>query len=279
MTRIEWRVPEPQLPDGTHPALADAARAAAAAFGAARVRYDRAALAEKVQMGADGTPTMRLDILVDTAVAEVVTRHRVNLLSEEIGVIDNGSAVTLVVDPVDGTANAAAGVPLSAFAGVVAVDGHPTEALTCWYDTGRCWHAVAGEPVPYRTSGRRDLDGAAVSLLRPHGDDDAAWWRVAKRAARVRILSTSCLEAALVAEGSTDAFADAGSDTHRIMDLAAALVMVPAAGGAVLDVQGRPLEIDHDLSRRWSGVVGATVELAEELVSTLREAPRREELP
>lgn len=279
MTRIEWRVPEPQLPDGTHPALADAARAAAAAFGAARARYDRAALAEKVQMGADGTPTMRLDILVDTAVAEVVTRHRVNLLSEEIGVIDNGSAVTLVVDPVDGTANAAAGVPLSAFAGVVAVDGHPTEALTCWYDTGRCWHAVAGEPVPYRTSGRRDLDGAAVSLLRPHGDDDAAWWRVAKRAARVRILSTSCLEAALVAEGSTDAFADAGSDTHRIMDLAAALVMVPAAGGAVLDVQGRPLEIDHDLSRRWSGVVGATVELAEELVSTLREAPRREELP
>lgn len=279
MTRIEWRVPEPQLPDGTHPALADAARAAAAAFGAARARYDRAALAEKVQMGADGTPTMRLDILVDTAVAEVATRHRVNLLSEEIGVIDNGSAVTLVVDPVDGTANAAAGVPLSAFAGVVAVDGHPNEALTCWYDTGRCWHAVAGEPVPYRTSGRRDLDGAAVSLLRPHGDDDAAWWRVAKRAARVRILSTSCLEAALVAEGSTDAFADAGSDTHRIMDLAAALVMVPAAGGAVLDVQGRPLEIDHDLSRRWSGVVGATVELAEELVSTLREAPRREELP
>lgn len=279
MTRIEWRVPEPQLPDGTHPALADAARAAAAAFGAARARYDRAALAEKVQMGADGTPTMRLDILVDTAVAEVANRHRVNLLSEEIGVIDNGSAVTLVVDPVDGTANAAAGVPLSAFAGVVAVDGHPTEALTCWYDTGRCWHAVAGEPVPYRTSGRRDLDGAAVSLLRPHGDDDAAWWRVAKRAARVRILSTSCLEAALVAEGSTDAFADAGSDTHRIMDLAAALVMVPAAGGAVLDVQGRPLEIDHDLSRRWSGVVGATVELAEELVSTLREAPRREELP
>lgn len=279
MTRIEWRVPEPQLPGGTHPALADAARAAAAAFGAARARYDRAALAEKVQMGADGTPTMRLDILVDTAVAEVVNRHRVNLLSEEIGVIDNGSAVTLVVDPVDGTANAAAGVPLSAFAGVVAVDGRATEALTCWYDTGRCWHAVAGEPVPYRTSGRRELDGAAVSLLRPHGGDDAAWWRVAKRAARVRILSTSCLEAALVAEGSTDAFADAGSDTHRIMDLAAALVMVPAAGGAVLDVQGRPLEIDHDLSRRWSGVVGATVELAEELVSTLRDAPHTEEAP
>ena len=95
---------------------------------------------------------------------------------------------------------------------------------------------------------------------------------MAKRAARVRILSTSCLEAALVAEGSTDAFADAGSDTHRIMDLAAAMVMVPAAGGAVLDVAGRPLEIDTDLRRRWSGVVAATPALAEEMVHTLQES-------
>ena len=169
MSHIGWPVPEPEVPAGTHPALADAVRAAAAAFGAARRQYDRAALAEKVQMGADGTPTMRLDILVDTAVAEVVEKHRVNLLSEEIGVIDNGSPVTLVVDPVDGTANAAAGVPLSAFAGVVAVDGVATEALTCWFDTGRCWHAVAGRPTAYRTTGRTALDGAAVSLLRPHG--------------------------------------------------------------------------------------------------------------
>ena len=106
MSHIGWPVPEPEVPAGTHPALADAVRAAAGAFGAARRQYDRAALAEKVQMGADGTPTMRLDILVDTAVAEVVEKHRVNLLSEEIGVIDNGSPVTLVVDPVDGTANA-----------------------------------------------------------------------------------------------------------------------------------------------------------------------------
>jgi myo-inositol-1(or 4)-monophosphatase len=271
MSHIGWPVPEPDVPPSTHPVLADAVRAAAAEFGSARVQYDRAALAEKVEMGADGTPTMRLDILVDTAIAAVIDKHKVNLLSEEIGVIDNGSALTLVVDPVDGTANAAAGVPLSAFAGVLAIDGVATEALTCWFDTGRCWRAVAGQPAPYRTTGRKTLDGATVSLLRPHGPDDDAWWRVARRAARVRILSTSCLEAALVAEGSTDAFADAGSDTHRIMDLAAAMVMVPAAGGAVLDVRGRPLELDPDLTRRWSGVVAATRELAEELVDILND--------
>jgi myo-inositol-1(or 4)-monophosphatase len=268
--RIPWAVPEPQLPSGVHPALAAATQAAVDAFRAAREAYDRVQLAEKVQMGADGTPTMRLDILVDTAIAEVVDAHRINLLSEELGHIDNGSAVTLVTDPVDGTANAASGVPLSAFAGVIAVDGVPTEALTCWLDTGRCWHTVAGQPSPYRTSGRTELDGAAVSLLRPQPHIADAWWRVATRASRIRILSTSCLEAVLVAEGSTDAFADAGSDTHRIVDLAAAMVTVPAAGGAVIDVHGRPLEIDPDLNRRWSGVVAATPRLAEELAETIR---------
>ncbi|WP_254205508.1 inositol monophosphatase family protein [Nocardia alni] len=268
---IGWPVPDPVVPDDVSPILAEAARAAVTAFRLARRRFDREELAEKVQMGADGTPTMRLDLAVDTAIAEVIQKHRINLLSEEIGVIDNGSATTLVVDPVDGTANAAAGVPLSAFAAAVSRDGVLTESLTCWLDTGRCWHAVAGRPTPFRTTGRTALDGGAISLLRPHphGNRDA-WWRVTERAARVRILSTSCLEAALVAEGSTDAFADAGTDTHRIVDLAAAMVLVPAAGGAVLDAYGRPLVVDNDLTRRWSGVVAATPQLAEEIAAAIR---------
>lgn len=263
-------ISEPEIPPGTHPALAAVARAAAAAFHDAQARHDRAALGEQVTMGADGTPTTRLDLLVDSAVAEAAAAQRVNLISEEIGVVDHGSAVTLVVDPVDGTANAVAGVPLAAFAGVVEVDGKAVESLITWLDTGRSWHAKVGEPIPWRTSGRRALDGAAVSLLRPQAANEAAWLRVSRRAARVRILSSSCLEAALVAQGSTDAFADAGSDTHRIMDIAAATVLVPAAGGVVIDAFGRAIEIDPDLSRRWSGVVAATLELAAQLAETIQ---------
>ncbi|MGW5649318.1 inositol monophosphatase family protein [Saccharopolyspora sp. NPDC003752] len=267
---IGWPVPDPQIPSAAHAVLAEAAKAASAAFRDARARYDRAQLAETSSIGADGTASMRLDLLVEAAIAEVVEAHRINLLSEEVGFVDNGSAVTLVADPVDGTANAAAGVPLSAFSGAIVLDGTPVEALTCWLDTGRCWHAVAGQSPEFRTSGRRSLDGAAVSLLRPHERSADAWWRVAKRAARVRILSTTCLETMLVAEGSTDAFADADSDTHRIVDLVAAMVALPGAGGAVLDVHGRPLEVDPDLRRRWSGVAAATPELAEELAATIR---------
>ncbi|MCP3798767.1 inositol monophosphatase [Allokutzneria sp. A3M-2-11 16] len=267
--RISWPVPEPELSDDIHPALTDAVRAAATAYRASRHRFGRDDLAVVVAQGADGTPTMRVDELVESAIAEAATRHGVNLLSEEIGFLDNGSATTLVLDPIDGSANAAAGVPLSCVAGVVAVDGVATEAVTCWLDTGRVWWAKAGEPTPYRTTGRTSVDGAELCLLRPKPGARDAWMRVASRADRVRVLGTTALECALVAEGSVDGFADPGSDTHRIMDLAAAMVTVPAAGGVVLDAFGRPLVLDPDLSRRWSGVAAATPALAEELLALI----------
>jgi myo-inositol-1(or 4)-monophosphatase len=267
MSMITWPVPEPGLPQGVHVALADAARAAASAFGAARASFDRATLSELVGMGADGTPTMRIDALVEAAIAESAARNRVNLLSEEAGFLDHGSAVTLVIDPLDGSSNASMGIPLSCFAGVIVRDEVAVEALTLWLDTGRVWWASAGTRTPYRTTGRTTVDGAAVAMLRPKDKSRAAWLRVAYTADRVRVLASTCLEAALVAEGSIDAFIDPGSDTHRIMDLAAALVTVPAAGGVVLDVNGRPFTFDPDLTRRWSGVAAATPELAEELIT------------
>ncbi|MEU8395533.1 inositol monophosphatase family protein [Nonomuraea sp. NPDC048892] len=263
------------VPVQAHPALAAAAVAALEAYADATAEHDRATLAEVVAEGADGTPTMRIDLLVENAILAALSRHPVNVLTEETGWVDNGSALTLVMDPVDGSNNAAAGVPLSAFSAAVAVDDAFIEGLTVWLDTGRSWWAKAGTPSPLRTTGRTSLPGAAVSLLRPHPADPgaaSAWWEVARRAGRVRILSTSCLEGALVAQGATDAFADAATDTHRLVDIAASVVLAEAGGGAVRDVFGRPIVLDTDLTRRWSGVVAASAELADELATVLHDA-------
>lgn len=265
--------PDPVFDDGVHPLLAATCRAASDALGRAWRDHDRRTLVKEARMGADGTPTFLIDDIVEEAIAEAAAPFGVNLLSEELGFVDRGSALTLAVDPLDGSANAAAGVPLSCYSAALFEDSRPLEALTCWLENGTSIWARTGQPVPYRTTGRTALTGSALGLLRPktgpRGDSTPAWLRLTAEAERVRILSTSCLEAMLVGLGSIDAFADPGSDTHRLVDLVAAMVVVPAAGGAVIDAFGRPLEFDVDLTRRWSGVVAATPELAERMAGVI----------
>jgi myo-inositol-1(or 4)-monophosphatase len=255
--------------------LVASARAAAKAYDLAIARHSRSELEAVVATGADGTPTMMIDALVEEAIVAATAGMSVNILSEEVGFVDRHSSLTLVVDPLDGSANAAAGVPLACFSAALVTDASFVAALTVWFDGHRAWGATAdasvvvgSPPGGWKTTARPGLDGAAVSLLRPHPHTWSLWQGIASRAARVRILSCSTIEAALVLQGSTDAFADAGSDTHRLVDLVAAMVLVPLAGGVVCDLFERPLEFDVDLTRRWSGVVAATPQLADELCKT-----------
>ena len=259
---------------GLHPVFTAAACAALAVIHEATATMSRSELERDNGLGADGTSTMWIDAAVEEAIVDACAPYGVNILSEEIGFIDHGSCLTLVVDPIDGTANAAADIPLACFSAVLADDGRFTESATIWLATGQGWAGTADgrvrSPGRWGTTGRTSLDGAAVSLLRPHPRNRDGWWRVTERAARIRILSCTTLEGALVLQGSTDAFADAGSDTHRLMDIAAAAVLLPTVGGAVIDVLGRPVEFDVDLTRRWSGIIAATPALAEEIAAAVR---------
>lgn len=259
-----------RLDDVLDRVLAVVCRSADEAYREARSAHSRQQLAAVVADGADGTPTMRIDVLVESAIVEAVAELGVNVLSEEVGFIDKGSALTVVVDPVDGSANAAAGVPVCAVSAAMAVDdGRFVEAATHLLGTDLVWSAAVGQPRGLQTSGRVSLPGSDISLLRPRPETTPAWNRLAAVADRVRVLGCSTLDAALVASGAVDSFVDPGGDVHRLVDLAAAAVLVPAAGGVVTDVHGRPLELDLDLTRRWSGVVAATPELAEAVVDTV----------
>ena len=282
MSARGFAYPELTCEAWTSPLLAEAARAAAVTAAETQQRLSREECAEEVYVGADGTPTMRIDALVEEAILEVAAEHGVNVLSEEAGFIDVGSARTLVVDPLDGSANAAARVPLSSFSGVIVEDGVPVEALTTWIETGRSVQGRVDIPAMGRTSGRRELRGSALSLLRPkvgvHGDTTPVWTALSDIAGRVRILSSTCIESLLVLEGGIDVFADPGSDTHRIVDLYAAMLMLPQAGGSVCDAYGRSLELSTDLTLRYSGVIGATSDITAEVAEIIASQSSRDAL-
>ena len=67
-----------------------------------------------VCIGADGTPTDEIDKIAENAVLRYVEANgiKVNILSEEIGFVDNGAEETMVLDPIDGSNNSVAGIPL-----------------------------------------------------------------------------------------------------------------------------------------------------------------------
>ena len=70
-------------------------------------------LGEEICMGADGTPTSQVDKIAENTVLMYIASHNVpfNVLSEEIGFVDNGASDTLILDPIDGTRNAVLGIP------------------------------------------------------------------------------------------------------------------------------------------------------------------------
>jgi myo-inositol-1(or 4)-monophosphatase len=256
------------------PSLAAGAFAAQGALTDARMQFSKEELCAYVGVGADGTPTMKVDELVEERIVGALSPFGYNIVSEELGFVDRGSAVTLVIDPVDGSANAANDIPLACYSVALAVDGEFVEALTVWLETGQQWGAnrdgsvTVGAPGGgWKTSRRQQLEGAAISLLRPHPTTWGPWKATVEKAARVRILSCSTLESVLVLQGSTDLFADCASDTHRLVDIAAAAVLLPLGGGVVMDLHDRPICFTTDLTTRWSGIVAASESLAREFQS------------
>lgn len=246
--------------------------AAEKAYVTAMTTMTAAQRSQDIGLGGDGTPTMFLDAYVEHPVLQILKREKINVLSEEAGWIDRGSAITAVIDPVDGTANSAAGVPISAFSAAIVVDDVIHEARITWLGTNYVRHAHRDDPVFVTVSERTTIEGSSISMLRPRQMTWPAWSVIAQRAERLRILGATVLEAALVTDGAVDAFCDPGGDIHRIVDLAAVSLIVEKSGGHIRDLHDRPFTFDPDLTRRWSGIVAGTRELADELATTILSA-------
>lgn len=256
------------MPD-IHPLLISIAEAADYAYATAMSSMTREERSRDIGLGGDGTPTMLLDEFIERPVLDILNNHRVNILSEEVGWIDRGSSMTVVIDPVDGTANSASGLPISAFAAAIAIDGVITESYCTWLGTHKTWHGHIDAPVSSTVTTQKILQGASISMLRPRPETWHRWSALAQASERIRILGSSVIEGCLVADGAIDGFCDPGGDIHRIVDIVAMELIVRNAGGVVRDLHGRPFTLDPDLSLRWSGVVAATHHLADEMIATL----------
>ncbi len=203
--------------------------------------------------GADGAPSSRLDRVAEAAVLERLDKEgaRVNVLSEEAGFVDRGGDALLVLDPVDGTHNALRGVP--AFSVSLALGrqrlADVQEGLVRDLVNGATYHAVKGQGAtlngkPIRTKQFDPKDVLFSVYLGTNAEADAAG--VAAKARRVRNLGAASLDLCLVARGAADVYYMHSREERlklRACDIAAGTLIVREAGGQVLDLHGRDLDI------------------------------------
>lgn len=173
------------------------------------------------------------------------------LLGEE-GTSNDGSGPCWVVDPVDGTANFAHGIPWFAVSialedrgavqcGVIAVPPLDEYFVT---ERGRGAYLLGAgaEPVRLAVSETADLGAALMATGLPREPDRS--WHVQTigplmlRSLEVRIMGAAAIHLAYLAAGRLDAFWEPGLQPW---DVAAGVLMVEEAGGRISDWSGRPL--------------------------------------
>lgn len=269
-------------------------------------------LAEIVGMGADGEHTKGIDQAAEMAALEFLDQAspRMNILSEEIGYIDRGSALTAIVDPIDSTINATSlpvfdqpdrrdlteratrievnqhlfGYPYFAFSIGIFEDGVPIAGCVRNLPTAEIFTVVRGQPVeldgvPVKGSGLTTIDGARIGFVRP---ETATALRAIEpllvgTRTRVRIAGCSALDLALVACGVLDGVINPNRISpagygEKIVDYAGAFPMLLQTGGVLSHNDGSPIPTALDLSTRTPILAATTPELHEALVALIDRA-------
>ena len=235
----------------------------------------------------------RVDLDLDALCVQPLLAAGVAVLSEESGLvvpdgaaraaIDDGGVVDgrdpsprigqraeaamVVVDPLDGSTNAALGVPWCATALCLVVDGTAEVAMVANLRTGERFWAVRSAGAWHRPTEPRGIDAGAPSrVLSLHGREpvplrdaivatsglfDAHWgWR------QYRAMGAAALDICSVARGGFDAFVDVDDDAHGVWDYLAAALVLTEAGGVVADALGRELLVLDHAARRTPVAAG-----------------------
>ena len=216
---------------------------------------------EDTGMGADGTYTSQIDKIAENTVLDYIMRHNIplNILSEEIGFVDNDANETLVLDPIDGTSNAIAGVPLFTISMAIGKE-KLSDVHTAYLRnlvTGDVMYAEKGKGafkngIRMHAKKNSDLKDLFVMIYLGNGAHPDSF-ALAKRVRSSRSYGCASIEMELVAEGESDAYlmyAEKYSRSIRVVDIAASILLLREAGGDAYDLEGNVLEMPFNLEYR-----------------------------
>jgi myo-inositol-1(or 4)-monophosphatase len=209
---------------------------------------------ETVKMGADLTPTKKIDQVAEDCIVEYLQEHPLCslLISEEAGNVEfRGDGGTIFLDPVDGTFNAVAGIPFYALSLAYAEHGVIQQAFVQNLASGETFTAALGKYArcdnkPIKVSAVSHLDECAMSVY-GRKFDTTRMMHLGQKIRRWRLLGASALELCYIGCGRVDGFVDLRG-TLRVTDAAAGMLVCTEAGGKVTDIEGQTIRFPNEVT-------------------------------
>ena len=225
-----------------------------------------------IGIGADGTTTKFIDKVAEDAAIRFLKRSKaeVNILSEEVGLIDNGCEYTLVLDPIDGTRNAYRGIPFYSISIAIGKSkiSDVEYGIVKNIPTGDTFIAEKGNGAFYNNNKIfvPDVpDNEPLSSLSLGKNCNDLTIKLAKKD-KVRSLGSASLEMCMVAIGALDYYV-VGREYIRVVDIAASTLILREAGGFVTNVFGKDLDLPFNFDEKTSVVAACSKDLVKNLIS------------
>ncbi len=213
-----------------------------------------------VYTGADGTDTKLIDDVSEKAILQVLKNcgRSMRVLSEELGemFIGDDPEFTVILDPLDGTYNAATDIPFYSISIAFAETdigkvrfGYVRnlankDTFYAEYGKGACFNGKRIYP-----STNNNLKDFCVSVYGYHLHVERTI-NLCKSVRRIRIFGSVALELCHVAAGKLDAFVDVRGSL-RLIDVAAGKLIIEEAGGFVSNEKGTELKLRDSVINRF----------------------------
>ena len=208
----------------------------------------------------------RSDLAADAVAVGLLSEAGYGVLSEESGITGKGRSVVVVVDPLDGSTNAAQGLPWYAVS-LCAVDAAgPAVALVRNLASGEEFTALRGagawrDGARLVPSGCERLGEAVVGLSGLPAAN--LGWK------QFRAYGAAALDLCSVACGRLDGFVDCSFDAHGVWDYLGGVLVCREAGAFCADALGRELVVvDHGARR--TPVAASSEPLLQQLLEARR---------
>ena len=231
--------------------------------------------------GAGGDISRNIDLVAEKTVLDYLKQINFNcvVLGEECGrvEINDNPKGYVIMDAIDGTANAVSGIPFFCCSLAFATDdklSSITDAVVTNLSNGeRYWASkgkgaflnetkihVQNEDKAYKIVGV-NTSGASPELLKKLQP-------IFEHHGPTRHFGANALEMALLSRGSMSVLIDL-RDKIRVQDMAAGYLLVKEAGGLIVDAGSQPLDSDFGHITRLSFIVAANRGILDEIVSEI----------